>query len=58
MGQVVSGNDESENDRSLGLYESPSDPCALVKRNDLLAHRTMITYQKRGIRALRIECSN
>jgi hypothetical protein len=47
VGQVVSGNNESENDRSLGSYESPSDPCPVVKRNDLLAHRTMITYQKK-----------
>jgi hypothetical protein len=28
----VSGNEESENDISLGLYESPNDPCLLVKR--------------------------
>jgi hypothetical protein len=33
VGQVVSGNEESENnDRSLGSYESPSDPCPSVKR--------------------------
>jgi hypothetical protein len=33
VGQVVSGNEESENnDRSLGSYESPSDPCLSVKR--------------------------
>jgi hypothetical protein len=43
VGQAVSGNDESENDGSFGSYESPSDPCLLVKRNDLLAHMTMIT---------------
>jgi hypothetical protein len=28
----VSGNEESENDGSLGLYESPNDPYLLVKR--------------------------
>jgi hypothetical protein len=29
----VSGNEESEqNDGSLGLYESPSDPCPSIKR--------------------------
>jgi hypothetical protein len=32
MGRVVSTNEESENDKSLGSYESPSDPCPLVKR--------------------------
>jgi hypothetical protein len=33
VGQVVSGNEESENnDASLGLHESPSDPCPSVKR--------------------------
>jgi hypothetical protein len=33
VGQVVSGNEESENDdESLDSYESPSDPCPLVKR--------------------------
>jgi hypothetical protein len=32
VGQVVSGNEESENDGSLGSYESPSDPCPSVKR--------------------------
>jgi hypothetical protein len=33
VGQVVSGNEESENNNgSLGLYESPSDPCPSVKR--------------------------
>jgi hypothetical protein len=33
VGQVVSGNEESENnDGSLGSYESPSDPCPLIKR--------------------------
>jgi hypothetical protein len=33
VGQVMSGNKESENnDRSLGSYESPSDPYPLVKR--------------------------
>jgi hypothetical protein len=33
VGQVVSSNKESENnDVSLGSYESPSDPCPLVKR--------------------------
>jgi hypothetical protein len=32
VGQVVSGNEESENYRSLGSYESPTDPCLLVKR--------------------------
>jgi hypothetical protein len=33
VGQVVSSNEESENnDRSLGSYESPSDPCPSVKR--------------------------
>jgi hypothetical protein len=31
--QDVSDNEESEqNDESLGLYESPSDPCLSVKR--------------------------
>jgi hypothetical protein len=34
VGQVVSGNKESENnDGSLSSYESPSDPCPSVKRN-------------------------
>jgi hypothetical protein len=28
----VPGNEESENDGSLGSYESPSDPSPLVKR--------------------------
>jgi hypothetical protein len=32
VGQVVSGNEESENDGGLGSYESPSDPCPSVKR--------------------------
>jgi hypothetical protein len=32
VGQVVSTNEESENDGSSGSYESPSDPCPLVKR--------------------------
>jgi hypothetical protein len=33
VGQVMSGNEESENNnRSLDLYESPSDPCPSVKR--------------------------
>jgi hypothetical protein len=32
MGQVVSDNEESKNDASLGSYESPSDPCLSVKR--------------------------
>jgi hypothetical protein len=33
VGQVMSGNEESKNnDGSLGLYESPSDPCPSVKR--------------------------
>jgi hypothetical protein len=33
VAQVVSDNEESEqNDRSLGLYESPSDPCPSIKR--------------------------
>jgi hypothetical protein len=32
VGQVVSTNEESENDGSSGSYESPSDPCSLVKR--------------------------
>jgi hypothetical protein len=33
VAQVVSDNEESEqNDRSLGSYESPSDPCPSVKR--------------------------
>jgi hypothetical protein len=32
LGQVVSGNEESKNDGSLGSYESPSDPCSSVKR--------------------------
>jgi hypothetical protein len=32
VGQVVSSNEESENDRSLDSYESPSDPCPSVKR--------------------------
>jgi hypothetical protein len=33
VGQVVSGNEESKkNDKSLGSYESPSDPCLSVKR--------------------------
>jgi hypothetical protein len=33
VGKVVFGNEECENnDGSLGSYESPSDPCSLVKR--------------------------
>jgi hypothetical protein len=33
VGQVVSDNEESKNnDRSLGSYESPSDPCPSVRR--------------------------
>jgi hypothetical protein len=32
VGQVVSDNEESKNDTSLGSYESPSDPCPSVKR--------------------------
>jgi hypothetical protein len=33
VGQDVSGNKESkQNDRCSGSYESPSDPCQLVKR--------------------------
>jgi hypothetical protein len=33
VGQLVSGNEESENnDGSLGSYESPSDPCPSIKR--------------------------
>jgi hypothetical protein len=32
VSQVMSGNEESENDRSLDSYESPSDPCLSVKR--------------------------
>jgi hypothetical protein len=32
VGQVMSGNEQSENDGILGLYESPSDPCPSVKR--------------------------
>jgi hypothetical protein len=32
VGQVVSGNEESKNDGSLGSYESPNDLCSLVKR--------------------------
>jgi hypothetical protein len=32
VGQVVSDNEESKNDASLGSYESPSDPCPSVKR--------------------------
>jgi hypothetical protein len=32
VGQVVFSNEESENDRSLGSYDSPSDSCLPVKR--------------------------
>jgi hypothetical protein len=33
VAQVVSDNEESkQNDESSGLFESPSDPCLLVKR--------------------------
>jgi hypothetical protein len=33
VGQVMSGNEESENnDKSLDSYESPSDLCLSVKR--------------------------
>jgi hypothetical protein len=32
VGWVVCSKKESENDRSSGSYESPSDPCPLVKR--------------------------
>jgi hypothetical protein len=31
-GRVVSTNEEIENDRSSGSYESPSDACPSVKR--------------------------
>jgi hypothetical protein len=31
-GRVVSTNEETENDWSLGSYESPSDACPSVKR--------------------------
>jgi hypothetical protein len=32
VGQVVSSNEESENDGSLGSYVSPTDPCSSPKR--------------------------
>jgi hypothetical protein len=32
VGQVVSGNEQSENDGILDFYESPSDPCPSVNR--------------------------
>jgi hypothetical protein len=32
VGQIVSSNEESENDGSLISYKSPSDPCPSVKR--------------------------
>jgi hypothetical protein len=33
VAQVLSDNEYNEqNDRSLGLYESPSDPCPSIKR--------------------------
>jgi hypothetical protein len=32
VGRVVSTNEESEYDGSLGSYESPNDPCLSVKR--------------------------
>jgi hypothetical protein len=52
VGQVVSGNEESKNDESLGLYKSPSDPCLSVG-SDLLAHRMTITYQKKRYMSIR-----
>jgi hypothetical protein len=33
VGRVVSGNEKSKNDGSLGSYASPSDPCLSIKRN-------------------------
>jgi hypothetical protein len=40
VGQVVSGNEESENnDGSLGSYESPSNPCPSVKRKQFSGPR-------------------
>jgi hypothetical protein len=47
VGRVVSSNEESENDKSVGSYESPSDPCRHLNGSDLLAHRMRITYQKK-----------
>jgi hypothetical protein len=32
LGWVVSSNEESENDGSVGSYESPSNPCSSPKR--------------------------
>jgi hypothetical protein len=32
VGQVVPGNEESENGGCLGSYVSPNDPCPSVKR--------------------------
>jgi hypothetical protein len=32
VGQIESGNEESENNGSLGLYQSPPDPCPQPKR--------------------------
>jgi hypothetical protein len=32
VGQVVSSNEENENDGSSGSYECPSDSCVSVKR--------------------------
>jgi hypothetical protein len=31
VGRVVSSNEESKTDESLGSYESPGAPCPLVK---------------------------
>jgi hypothetical protein len=32
VGRVVYSNEDSENNESLGSYESPSDPCPSPKR--------------------------
>jgi hypothetical protein len=49
VGQIESGNKESENDESSGSYESPHPLIHILnqKGSDLLAHRMRITYQKK-----------
>jgi hypothetical protein len=53
VSQVVSSNEEIENDGSLSSYESTTDPCHLLKGSNLLAHRTRITYQKMRYMSIR-----
>jgi hypothetical protein len=50
VGQVVSGNEERENnDESVGLYESPSDPCPSVKEAIFWPTGRGLHTKRRGI---------